>query len=368
MPKAKKTKATGLAPLSANGAASSCATRVAARGAAPRAEPKARYCKTCEKPMKGHPKGQCGANTHSALDARVVLRLSSLSQIDAVVADVLEASEGVVNTEAILAAMAVKGLEFPEGKTLANYIPDLNCSDSDVEDNDEVTVTVSLPPPVGKETQPPIDEAPGDVSAAVLLEPGVQPDVMQVDGDLGSAAGGDGTASNGMPMLVLVQVKTKKKRVKYELRNEWRSTRGGNVPLNLEGNGLHRAEYPTQAEKAKRTPRMFQAMAQRGDTLASRTGGYALCVFVPRGGGGIMRSWHSDRVEQDVPQLVPEIRRHVFEDLQPFRQQYMASIEAENKAMQAKLDYYQSLADEHSKENVKLREEIEELKQLRQRT
>ncbi|EJD33169.1 hypothetical protein AURDEDRAFT_177749 [Auricularia subglabra TFB-10046 SS5] len=105
-------------------------------------------------------------------------------------------------------------------------------------------------------------------------------------------------------------------------------------------------------------------MAQKGDTLASRTGGYALCMFVPRGGGGIMRSWHSERVEQDVPQLLPQIRRQVFEELQPFRQQYMASVEAENKAMQAKVDYYKNLAEERDKENVRLREEVSMLRKL----
>ncbi|EJD40083.1 hypothetical protein AURDEDRAFT_170856 [Auricularia subglabra TFB-10046 SS5] len=159
-------------------------------------------------------------------------------------------------------------------------------------------------------------------------------------------------------------VKTRKKRVKFSLSNGWRSTRGGDVPLNLDGNGLRRTEYPTQAEKAKRTPRMFQAMAQKGDTLVSRTGGYALCMFVPRSGGGIMRLWHSERVEQDVPQLLPQIRRQVFKELQPFRQQYIASVEAENKAMQAKVDYYKNLAEERDKENVRLPEEVSMLRKL----
>ncbi|EJD33056.1 hypothetical protein AURDEDRAFT_177857, partial [Auricularia subglabra TFB-10046 SS5] len=280
--------------------------------------------------------------------------------IDALVADVLEASEGFVDAAAIHAALAAKGLELPDGKTLADYVPGLNDVDSDAEDDDQHTPA----PPDDAETPPPIEKGPGDSSAPVSSDASEQPDVMQVDGMPDGAGGENEAASKQIAGLVTVQVKTRKKRVKFSLSNGWRSTRGGDVPLNLEGNGLRHAEYPTQAEKAKRTPRMFQAMAQKGDTLASRTGGYALCMFVPRGGGGIMRSWHSEHIEQDVPQLLPQIRRQVFDELQPFRQQYIASAEAENKAMQAKVDYYKSLADERGKENVRLLEEISILKKL----
>ena len=139
---------------------------------------------------------------------------------------------------------------------------------------------------------------------------------------------------------------------------------GTDERADLEGNGLKRAEYPTQAEKAKRTPRMFQAMAQKGDTLAARTGGYALCVFVPRAGTGIMRAWHSERVEADVPDLMPEIRRQVFGALEPVRLRYMASVEEEHKAIQAKMDHWKALAEERDEENVRLREEVARLKAL----
>ncbi|EJD40082.1 hypothetical protein AURDEDRAFT_170855 [Auricularia subglabra TFB-10046 SS5] len=206
MPKAKKPKDT-VSPLSANGAPSTRATRAATRAAAPRAEPKTRYYKTCEKPMKGHPKGQCGANTRSALDARAAEKEEAVlsahtdlvsRQIDAVVADELEASEGVVDAAAIHAALAAKGLELPEGKTLADYVPDLNAVDSDAEDDDEV----STPPPGNTETPPPIDNVPGGGSAGASLESGMQPDIMQVDGTPDSAAGENAVPPKDMPVLM----------------------------------------------------------------------------------------------------------------------------------------------------------------------
>ncbi|EJD40650.1 hypothetical protein AURDEDRAFT_170278 [Auricularia subglabra TFB-10046 SS5] len=388
MPKAKKGKksmAVTASPLSANGqGASARASRAATRGSAPRTEPKTRYCKTCGKTMKGHPKGQCGANGRSALDARaaeveeaVLAAHTDLvsRQIDAVVADTLEASDGAIDTETILNALAAAGLEIPAGKSLADYVPDVGSGDSD--DEDDVSAT---PPPAnapGMNTSTGLQT--GEAAAGAAVESGAGGDVMQVDitenggntenvgnaGNVGGAENGGngengGSAGNGVqPQLVQVQVKTVKKRIKHPLSNGWRSTRGGDIPLNLDGNGLRRLEYPTQAEKAKRTPRMFQAMAQKGDTLASRTGGYAICMFVPRGGTGVMRTWHSDRVEADVPQLVPEIRRKVFDELQPFRQQYINSIAEENKALMQDRDLWKARAEEEGKENVRLRKELD---------
>lgn len=83
---------------------------------------------------------------------------------------------------------------------------------------------------------------------------------------------------------------------------------------------------------------MFQSMAQKGDTLASRTGGWAFAVFLPRGGAGIMRTWHSQQVETDVPG----------------RQQYLKSLEDANKKAKLEADFWKTRAEEKEKENVSL--------------
>ncbi|EJD32955.1 hypothetical protein AURDEDRAFT_177956 [Auricularia subglabra TFB-10046 SS5] len=147
----------------------------------------------------------------------------------------------------------------------------------------------------------------------------------------------------------------KGKTPKYRLKYGWKATPSGILPLELARNGLKRQEYPTQAEKAKRIPRMFQAMAQKGDTLASRTNGWAFCVFMPRGGAGLMRTWHSQQVESDVPGLLSEVRHLVFEKLQPFREQYLKSLEESNKKAQEELEFWKARAAKSEQEAAALR-------------
>ncbi|EJD33210.1 hypothetical protein AURDEDRAFT_177709, partial [Auricularia subglabra TFB-10046 SS5] len=332
------------------------AARKAAVERGPPAAPKARFCKTCHGPMRGHSKTECALskNSPAAIDAKVAeceqialaAHTDHLSRrIDEVVALVIEASDGEADTAAILAAIAEAGLVIPEGKTLADFVPSGTGIDSDDEDDDGAARGTT--PPGSRDITP---APPGDTASTIegLSTP---PTTPRPNGNAaGDAADGSRDVVVTEPMDVdavnpptppitppatltpqapVQPAKTtgKGKTPKYRLKYGWKATPSGILPLELARNGLKRQEYPTQAEKAKRIPRMFQAMAQKGDTLASRTNGWAFCVFMPRGGAGLMRTWHSQQVESDVPGLLSEVRHLVFEKLQPFREQYLKSLE-----------------------------------------
>lgn len=55
--------------------------------------------------------------------------------------------------------------------------------------------------------------------------------------------------------------------------------------------------------------------------LASRVDGWAFAAFVPKGGRGEMRSWHSGQVQDDVPELPGALRKAIFDALEPHRTQ-----------------------------------------------
>ncbi|EJD49860.1 hypothetical protein AURDEDRAFT_160879 [Auricularia subglabra TFB-10046 SS5] len=372
------------------------ATRQKAADRGPPAPPKARYCKTCRAPMKGHNKADCAVSTLSqcatarnldivqlsknapaALEAKVAaceeVALAAHTdfisrRIDEVVALVLEATDGEADTAAILAAIADAGLVIPEGKTLADFVPSAPVNDEDEDDADgragEGRVDDSravTPAPPGNEglgvdglSTPPATPRPNEAAMEVAE-----------DGSRGTppveAMVVDGTEPSTVPkpaVMVKAAPKTagKAKTPQYRLKYGWKATPSGILPMDLARNGLKRQEYPTQAEKAKRIPRMFQAMAQKGDTLASRTNGWAFCVFMPRGGAGLMRTWHSQQVESDVPGLLSDVRRTVFEKLQPFREQYLKSLEETNKKAQQELEYWKARSAQKEAENAALRE------------
>ncbi|EJD36545.1 hypothetical protein AURDEDRAFT_174414 [Auricularia subglabra TFB-10046 SS5] len=349
----------------------------------PPAAPKARFCKTCHRPMRGHSKTECALskNSPAAIDAKVAeceqvalaAHTDHLSRrIDEVVALVIEASDGEADTAAILAAIAEAGLVIPEGKTLADFVPSGTGIDSDDSDDDAARGTT---PPGGRDITP---APPGDTVGTVesLSTP---PTTPRPNGNVaGDAADGSRDVVVTEPMDVdavnpptppttppatltpqapvqLVKTTGKGKTPKYRLKYGWKATPSGILPLELARNGLKRQEYPTQAEKAKHIPRMFQAMAQKGDTLASRTNGWAFCVFMPRGGAGLMRTWHSQQVESDVPGLLSEVRHLVFEKLQPFSEQYLKSLEESNKKAQEELEFWKARAAKSEQEAAVLR-------------
>ncbi|EJD32377.1 hypothetical protein AURDEDRAFT_178558 [Auricularia subglabra TFB-10046 SS5] len=359
------------------------AARKAAAERGPPAPPKARFCKTCHGPMRGHSKTDCALskNSPAALDAKVAAceqvalaaHTDALSRrIDEVVALVIEANDGEADAAAITAAIADAGLVIPEGKTLADFVPSGPGNDSDDEDDGD---GLRATPPDSRDATP---APPGDAAAAVeaLSTPPATPrpdkDTADVDGretredvatehmDVDTFSGPPATPPATPPKTLTPQPVIKKvakgKTPKYRLKYGWNATPSGILPLELARNGLKCQEYPTQAEKAKRIPRMFQAMAQKGDRLASRTNGWAFCVFMPRGGAGLMRTWHSQQVESDVPGLLSDVRRMVFDGLRPFREQYLKSLEETNKKAQEELQFWKNRAENNARELAALRE------------
>ncbi|EJD36666.1 hypothetical protein AURDEDRAFT_174265 [Auricularia subglabra TFB-10046 SS5] len=357
------------------------ATRKAAAERGPPAPPKARFCKTCHGPMRGHNKSECALskNSPAALDAKVAeceeVALAAHTdyvsrRIDEVVALVLEASDGDADTAAIMAAITDAGLAIPEGKTLADFVPSVPGIDSDDEDEEGAGESRRGSPDVSRDSTPadsgdaaggveglstppatpgPDERATGDIGDGLHADPPVES--MDID----NAPAPPASAPNTLPLQPPVPKKAKSKTPKYRLKYGWKATPSGILPMELARNGLKRQEYPTQAEKAKRIPRMFQAMAQKGDTLASRTNGWAFCVFMPRGGAGLMRTWHSQQIESDVPGLLSEVRHLVFEKLQPFREQYLKSLEESNKKAQEELEFWKARAAKSEQEAAALR-------------
>ncbi|EJD39346.1 hypothetical protein AURDEDRAFT_171540 [Auricularia subglabra TFB-10046 SS5] len=145
-----------------------------------------------------------------------------------------------------------------------------------------------------------------------------------------------------------------------ELPNGWKSTPAGDAPMELERNGSKRTPYPTQIERAKRAPRLFQAMAQKGDVLASRVDGWAFCLFVPKNGRGEMRTWHSEQVEAEVPELPGRIRALAFEALEPIRRQRLAEVAKIDEACRKELKRWQKEAAKAQEEVASLRAQLDE--------
>ncbi|EJD45223.1 hypothetical protein AURDEDRAFT_165769 [Auricularia subglabra TFB-10046 SS5] len=150
------------------------------------------------------------------------------------------------------------------------------------------------------------------------------------------------------------------------LLNGWKSTPAGDAPMELERNSSKKAPYPSQIERAKRTPRLFQAMAQKGDVLANRVDGWAFCLFVPKNGRGEMRTWHSDQVEAEVPALPGRMRALAFEALEPIRRQRLAEVAKVDEARRKELKRWQKEAANAQSEVASLRAQLDEaVKELR---
>ncbi|EJD45900.1 hypothetical protein AURDEDRAFT_164960 [Auricularia subglabra TFB-10046 SS5] len=363
----------------------------------PRAPP---TCTVCGHPMKGHKNSACKGKklTGKALDRKaadveeVVLaghKDAVSRRIDAVIALVLEEYDGRVEHAAIEEALAEAGLTIPDGKTLADFIPsappppesddedDVGEVEEDEEDEEEGGIVADILQAAGRGEGAVdcIDPAmllitrpvPGEVPSPPLSTtdtvvggaPGLAPDAMQVD------AVEPQVPVNGI--FSVVEKPKAKKPPTYRLRGGWKATKSGLLPLVLARNGLKKLEYPTQSEKAKRIPRMFQAMAQKGDTLASRADGWAFCLFMPKGGAGIMRTWHSDQVQQDIPGLPDEVRAMFNERLRPFREQYTAEVDARARESEALAQKWEAIAAQRQRELEAVKAQKDrELEALRQ--
>lgn len=66
--------------------------------------------------------------------------------------------------------------------------------------------------------------------------------------------------------------------------------------------------------------------------------GWALIIYLPEGGNGLMRSWHSESVQRDDPELPGAVRDLVFAELAEHRVQRLKEEQKkrEREAMLAK--------------------------------
>ncbi|EJD49300.1 hypothetical protein AURDEDRAFT_161397 [Auricularia subglabra TFB-10046 SS5] len=327
----------------------------------PRAPP---TCTVCGHPMKGHKNSACKGKklTGKALDRKaadveeVVLaghKDAVSRRIDAVIALVLEEYDGR-DDEDDVGEVEEDEEDEEEGGIVADILQAAGRGEGVVDCIDPAMLLITRPVP-GEVPSPPLSTTDTVVGGA----PALAPDAMQVD------AVEPQVPVNGI--FSVVEKPKAKKPPTYRLRGGWKATKSGLLPLVLARNGLKKLEYPTQSEKAKRIPRMFQAMAQKGDTLASRADGWAFCLFMPKGGAGIMRTWHSDQVQQDIPGLPDEVRAMFNERLRPFREQYTAEVDARARQSEALAQKWEAIAAQRQRELEAVKAQKErEVEALRQ--
>ncbi|EJD33331.1 hypothetical protein AURDEDRAFT_155110 [Auricularia subglabra TFB-10046 SS5] len=216
-----------------------------------------------------------------------------------------------------------------------------------VSPGDDLKDDDSVAPPVDDSVAPPVDD-----SVAPPVDDSVAP---PVDGPVGPPV--------DVPEKAPAGKKQKKARKPTDddgdaepgdepLEGGLKSTPKGDVPMPLKRSAKSKDTYDARSA-SKKTTEMFQSIAMQGDLLASRVPGWAFLIFVPMHRRGEMRSWTSPQVRNDVPDLPGELRKIIFDRLEPFREQAdeereMILVEKENllKEKDSQLERYKRIAEE----------------------
>ncbi|KZV82494.1 hypothetical protein EXIGLDRAFT_778506 [Exidia glandulosa HHB12029] len=276
---------------------------------------KTRCCRLCTKPMKGH-----GAACKGGL--------SKEAAID-------KAIDFAAETEDRVAKAAV---ELEKLRIAAALDTDIAMA---LEDNAVVTVPIVDETANGKKDDAVVRSAPVIVDADMTVD----------TAEAVETAGEQETQATAAPLLYYTT----------PIGNGVKSTPSGDIDLPLVRNGSPKVPYDDQRTRTKRTHGLFQAVVQKADVLARRVDGWAILLFVPRDGHGEMRSWSSDQVVADTPELPAEARALAFRHLDPFRQQ---ALEEKAKAQQKQLKKLQKL----QKENEHMKEQYAQLLALVEKT
>lgn len=96
----------------------------------------------------------------------------------------------------------------------------------------------------------------------------------------------------------------------------------------------------------------------QGYTLSSRIDGWTMVIFVPKTGRGEMRMWHSQQVQQDTPDLPALVRRLIFDQLEPHRQQLLSEQLHADRMREMELHVLQRRASNAETELEMLRAQI----------
>ncbi|EJD37192.1 hypothetical protein AURDEDRAFT_173713 [Auricularia subglabra TFB-10046 SS5] len=377
MPKAKKTHSKVSTPSEVQKTARA-GTDVTAEGVHPRAwnlreRPAARTsaaaaptkqprkCKTCGRPRLGHPR-QCqdgpsvGRRRDELEDAAARREAESKAE------------------EALFLARA----EPPQ----MQHKMQLDGHEQDVSRDDESErQDVMLPPallPVNSTVVPPVAAPVVPPVAAPVVPPVDSTVVRPVDSTVVPPVDASKVSAVQRPLPPAPKKQKTSKKIANDdgaeepgeepLDGGLKSTPKGDVLMPLKRSAKSKEAYDSRSA-SKKTTEMFQSIAMQGDLLASRVPGWAFLIFVPMQRRGEMRSWTSPQVRNDVPDLPGEVRKLIFERLEPFREQAdeereMILTEKENllKEKDSELERYKRIAEEAERRAQEKEQEAEALR------
>ncbi|KZV90751.1 hypothetical protein EXIGLDRAFT_694394 [Exidia glandulosa HHB12029] len=318
---ATETKAKATAPKHAKAPTKGRVTRASTGGRldAPAASshiPRGRRCRTCGEAMKGHgPKCSNGMSKAEALQRALEHAADSAERLDKA-AEELE--------ELRIASAASEGDEAESAATAIDQ-------DTALVGGKELTPTQNGADDAGKDAMN-VDAAKGEETSTAVAD----------DEDDEDA--------------------TSKYYYKTPIANGFKSTPEGDLNLTLERNGDAKLPYMDQKMRTKHTPRLFQATVQKADILVHRVDGWALVLFVPKDGRGEMRSWSSNQVVADTPNLSAEVRSLVFKHLDPLRAQVLQEKIRSEEKQRKKLRKLQKQNKEMEEKCTLLEAEMQKLK------
>ncbi|EJD32666.1 hypothetical protein AURDEDRAFT_132045, partial [Auricularia subglabra TFB-10046 SS5] len=295
-------------------------TALAAASNAQKTPSRPRYCRTCKKPMAGHPK-QCGKGPSNAQrlqlleDAAEEREQQSMAEEAAFLG---LSEDDLMDTDAQPLGIPNADVAEPQPKAPATPRPAPPPPLNSAEQGHSVQLTPRTPaappasstspapPPLVQVTaSPPLRAEPtGPSKTALTVPPAGTADVsMSVDGaDTAPPAGGSGPPhQDGRSKSTAKTDKQRKASVDSDneqdvgteaLDGGLKSTPAGDVPLPMKRSPKSKDPYPPRTASKKATE-MFQSVARQADFMSTRVPGWAFCMFVPMERKGEMRSWSS---------------------------------------------------------------------------
>ncbi|KZV95693.1 hypothetical protein EXIGLDRAFT_706904 [Exidia glandulosa HHB12029] len=281
--------------------------------------PKTRRCRQCTQPMKGHgPKCQNGMSKAEARERASDRAAENAEDLEKAVEELVQLRVAIVNAAA------------------------------DDEEDDAVTTATA------------IDEGRASTVPKELIttqtEEEVRVDMMEVDAAEPAKVAADEEKAVDEDATETYYYST-------PIANGLKSTTAGNEPLRksfhpLKRNGDADTPYTDQRERTKNLHRLYQATIQKADILTHRIDGWAFVLYIPKDGRGEMRSWCSDQVVEDTPELPAEIRKLVFDRLEPFRAQVVQETKKRGEKQEKTLRKLQKEHDEVRARNAVLEAEL----------